>query len=711
MTVNVVPACSHRESQRHTWHCQLHTSGCRSLYSRRQPVLLVALPGGSAARPSLRMRSLSCPRRRCSCCSRGPRCAGAPGRSDAGRRRPRTSAVVDGAADARSRRPAPSRRSRTCRSSPATACAPTTGRVEVALPGRQRCSTSTRLHRSTCSRPTALRLTAGTRDARRRRRRRSGSGRRAIRSTRRRRRRSTDGPASTASRSSPTRTSAANRARGRPRVGGARHRARHRCRSRPASERRAQRRGAVDAAALQLGALRRVRPLVATRSGRARRRGVRRSTCRRISRCTAARSISTARGDYDRAVRLRLVSARRGRRGGRTTTATGRRRGRTAGRGSAPTAWAWPTHHYGRWGFARNALVLDSRAARGGRRGCRGRSAPGYVSWCPLGFDNRPVFALSFGVAVVRRRTGWVDRPAHGVRRYAAYRDPTATRSTASSRSDAAVARQRVDAAPSPRSRRRGSGRGRTSPCRRECRQAGASAAQSTAPRGRLPTVAATSPAGSRPRRAAARRGGPDAREATRADFAGRGASARPARRARRLTARSARQRAAAQRSPHATSAAAQSALAPACPRSGSARVTTAPPCRARPRRRPGVRARAGARPRRAPAAVAPRCRRTPPEPAAAAAAAPPSSRSPRERDAGAGERRRRGGRPPRAGAPRADAGAASASARAAAARRRRSAASGGRAAPAVARSATPRTADAGAVAVDSRWSAKSTAH
>jgi hypothetical protein len=56
--------------------------------------------------------------------------------------------------------------------------------------------------------------------------------------------------------------------------------------------------------------------------------------------------------------------------------------------------WSWPTHHYGRWGYARSRWfwIPDRRWAPawvswGG--------APGYVSWCPLGFDNRPVFSLS----------------------------------------------------------------------------------------------------------------------------------------------------------------------------------------------------------------------------------------------------------------------------------------------------------------------------
>ena len=46
--------------------------------------------------------------------------------------------------------------------------------------------------------------------------------------------------------------------------------------------------------------------------------------------------------------------------GGRTTTAAGRASVLTAGRGSARDPWAWPTHHYGRWGFSTPAVVLDS---------------------------------------------------------------------------------------------------------------------------------------------------------------------------------------------------------------------------------------------------------------------------------------------------------------------------------------------------------------
>jgi uncharacterized protein DUF6600/FecR-like protein len=56
--------------------------------------------------------------------------------------------------------------------------------------------------------------------------------------------------------------------------------------------------------------------------------------------------------------------------------------------------WSWPTHHYGRWGLHANRWYwvpghawAPSWVAWGG--------APGYTSWCPLGFDGRPVVAFS----------------------------------------------------------------------------------------------------------------------------------------------------------------------------------------------------------------------------------------------------------------------------------------------------------------------------
>jgi uncharacterized protein DUF6600/FecR-like protein len=56
--------------------------------------------------------------------------------------------------------------------------------------------------------------------------------------------------------------------------------------------------------------------------------------------------------------------------------------------------WAWPTHHYGRWGFSAGSWFwIPGRTW--GPAWVSWAYAPGYVSWCPLGWNNRAV--LSFG--------------------------------------------------------------------------------------------------------------------------------------------------------------------------------------------------------------------------------------------------------------------------------------------------------------------------
>jgi Family of unknown function (DUF6600)/FecR protein len=53
--------------------------------------------------------------------------------------------------------------------------------------------------------------------------------------------------------------------------------------------------------------------------------------------------------------------------------------------------WSWPTHHYGRWGFSAGAWFwIPGRTW--GPAWVSWAYAPGYVSWCPLGWDNRAVF-------------------------------------------------------------------------------------------------------------------------------------------------------------------------------------------------------------------------------------------------------------------------------------------------------------------------------
>jgi hypothetical protein len=56
--------------------------------------------------------------------------------------------------------------------------------------------------------------------------------------------------------------------------------------------------------------------------------------------------------------------------------------------------WAWPTHHYGRWGF--NAGVWFWIPGRHWAPAWVSWGyAPGYVSWCPLGWNNLPIFGFS----------------------------------------------------------------------------------------------------------------------------------------------------------------------------------------------------------------------------------------------------------------------------------------------------------------------------
>jgi hypothetical protein len=56
--------------------------------------------------------------------------------------------------------------------------------------------------------------------------------------------------------------------------------------------------------------------------------------------------------------------------------------------------WAWPTHHYGRWGFSAGAWFWIP-GHTWGPAWVSWAYAPGYVSWCPLGWNNHAV--LSFG--------------------------------------------------------------------------------------------------------------------------------------------------------------------------------------------------------------------------------------------------------------------------------------------------------------------------
>lgn len=68
-------------------------------------------------------------------------------------------------------------------------------------------------------------------------------------------------------------------------------------------------------------------------------------------------------------------------------------------------AWTWPTHHYGRWGYGRGRWFwIPGRSWS--TAWVSWAAAPGFVSWCPVGFDGRPVFGLSAGF--VSGNSGWV---------------------------------------------------------------------------------------------------------------------------------------------------------------------------------------------------------------------------------------------------------------------------------------------------------------
>jgi hypothetical protein len=88
--------------------------------------------------------------------------------------------------------------------------------------------------------------------------------------------------------------------------------------------------------------------------------------------------------------------------------------------------WTWPTHHYGRWGYGTGRWFWIP-----GRRWAPAwvswGHSPGYVSWCPLGFDNRPVFSITnINVYHSGRRHGWSVVPTNVFVSRAAFRGQAA---------------------------------------------------------------------------------------------------------------------------------------------------------------------------------------------------------------------------------------------------------------------------------------------
>lgn len=57
--------------------------------------------------------------------------------------------------------------------------------------------------------------------------------------------------------------------------------------------------------------------------------------------------------------------------------------------------FAWPTHHYGRWGFSAGVWFWIP-GHTWGPAWVSWAYAPGYVSWCPLGWNNQAVIGINF---------------------------------------------------------------------------------------------------------------------------------------------------------------------------------------------------------------------------------------------------------------------------------------------------------------------------
>jgi hypothetical protein len=73
----------------------------------------------------------------------------------------------------------------------------------------------------------------------------------------------------------------------------------------------------------------------------------------------------------------------------------------------AADPWGWPTHHYGRWGFSAGVWFwIPGR--HWGPAWVSWAYTPHYVSWCPLGWNNRPVVQIvNVNIGVGRRFSPW----------------------------------------------------------------------------------------------------------------------------------------------------------------------------------------------------------------------------------------------------------------------------------------------------------------
>ncbi len=59
--------------------------------------------------------------------------------------------------------------------------------------------------------------------------------------------------------------------------------------------------------------------------------------------------------------------------------------------------WGWATHHYGRWGLSAGGSWFWIPSAGWGAAWVSWAVSPGYVGWCPLGWNNRPVIGWGHG--------------------------------------------------------------------------------------------------------------------------------------------------------------------------------------------------------------------------------------------------------------------------------------------------------------------------
>lgn len=58
--------------------------------------------------------------------------------------------------------------------------------------------------------------------------------------------------------------------------------------------------------------------------------------------------------------------------------------------------WGWPTHHFGRWGIGTGGAWFWIPSTGWGAAWVQWAVAPGFVGWCPLGWNNRPIVGWGF---------------------------------------------------------------------------------------------------------------------------------------------------------------------------------------------------------------------------------------------------------------------------------------------------------------------------